>query len=646
MTDDDRLPPITRKKPMSPRRSFLIGAFDTETLGLDGKFLMGQVYHEYWNDAVTFPTPDDMLNHIFGLPAETLRKTIWYAHNSEYDWRYIIGGLRAFGHNIELRERAAGKFYELRIVSTTEKSPSGRPQLITRFRDSMAVFPFSLKDFTSKFAPAYAKQDIGLSRGVTFNPRNREHVAYAKNDVIGLVRAIEGFDALIYENFHVHISSTTSSTAYNAWLRFAPEDEYHDRQASTVEAFIRRCYHGGLVSLNAIVAHEYETVRTLDINSSYPANMRLGVPKGKARWTYRFRGDKPGFYQTIATVPDDAILPIVPYRSPKDQLAWQTGTFESFLSAEEINYCRSIGVQFQIIKGVYFPGGLTYCFNEFVDICEGLRAQFKGTPLETVVKLTQNTLYGRFGMRPDGRECLISWDGQPDDMHAIFDPDTGETIPFAYYKNVVRSTEYMKPEYAAQITANARILLDRGTALAGRKHVLYRDTDSIHTVGPIDQMAELIGREYGKFKREGDKSKVVYHAPKCLTYTDPHGVTQATYKGIPHALIWTPDAADPDHDRKMADRNKLISELHDGLEVTVSFHSSSSLQSYLRAGQMFYTRTRRPTNPNMVYGHTVDSDRFRPRRAEPWLGQTTHDDASRTKARGTVRVDLLHSVMS
>lgn len=604
---------------MGPKRNFLIAGFDTETDGLDGRFLMGQLYHEYWKKPESFRDHHDLLNRIFILPDKILSKTIWYAHNSEYDWRYIIETLPQMGYILDLRERMQGKYYEIRVLSQTRRNKKGEPILVTRFRDSMAIYEHSLAKFTKEFAPEYAKLDIGLGSGVIFNPNNKVHVAYAENDVLGNVKAIQKYDDVIYENFHVHIKGTGSGTAYQGWLRFAPEGEYHDRQPTNIEHFLRLCYHGGIVSLNALVSTPYDCVHTLDINSSYPFNMRAaGVPRGKAKKTYDYIADCPGFYQTIANVPDDAILPIVPYRSERNQLAWQTGRFVSNLSSVEIEYCRGLGVEFEIVKGVYFPEGITYCFSEFIDACEKLRNQYKGQPAEVVVKRMQNSLYGRFGMKLEGREYLVDAEGEPDGFQAAYDPANNVTIPDVYVKNVIRSAEYMLPHYSAWITANARILLDKATEMAGRENVLYRDTDSIHTIGSLDRLAPMISKIYGGLKVEDEKFDAIYHAPKCYTYRDKNGEMQATYKGIPASFVKMPDTKDIKYAEKKVLRDTLIAALHAGEHIEVDYHSSTSLQTFMRTRKMYFDRKRRPTDPSMVYGHIIEDGKFRPRRAVPW----------------------------
>lgn len=612
--------PVTRKPPQKAKRRNYIAALDSETDGLDGPFVLGQLYHETWGEARVYYSVHSFVTDLMrSLDAKSLRNTIWYAHNAEYDWRYLISAISALGFNMSPKERAAGKFFEIEILSATEKTPKGKWKRITRLRDSMAVFPRSLKDFTKNFAPNMEKKDIGLGSGVRFDINNPIHMKYAKNDVVALVAGLKRFDELIFENFSVHLAATTSSTAYEAWLRFAPEDEYHDRQPDKIEAFFRKCYHGGLVGLNSLCGHEYLIVETFDINSSYPASMRLGVPKGKARRTFERMNGFPGFYRATANVPLDAILPIVPFRSSKGQLAWQVGIFETFLSSIEIEYAETLGVTFEVHEGYYFPEGITNCFSEFIDVCERLRTEFKGSATEEVVKLMQNSLYGRFGMRLEGRECVIDHEGMPDDFLPVYNPANNETVPDAYYKDIIRSTSYMLPHYSAWITAHSRILIDRATTLAGRENVLYRDTDSVHTVGDPGNLFPMCGKIYGQLKREKPKFNVIYHAPKCYTYHDEKQEWQATYKGVPRSQVRMPGETDIQFAQKKIERDELIRKLHAGEQLEIVYHSSSSLQSFLRTGKRYQIRTRQPTNPDMVYGHRIIQDNEGRRKFVPRL---------------------------
>lgn len=614
--------PICREEPENEDKGKLFAAIDTETYGLDGRNLLSQLFCEGWDDAEVFTSIEVMLDRLFSIDKATLRKTIWYAHNAEYDWRYLDDYIKALGFTIAYKERCAGKFYELCIMTKGHK-----PKVVTRFRDSMAVFPFGLAKFTAEFAPEYKKDDIGLGNGgVMFDPSNPVHIEYAKNDVKGLVHALLGFDDLIYKNFSVHVKATASGTAYEAWKRTIAPGVVYWRQAIKVESFLRKCYHGGLVSVNAEYMKEYEVVDVVDINSSYPANMRKGVPAGRARYATIIHEGYPGYYHCKATIPDDAILPIVPHRSESGQLSWPAGggVIDTYVSSIEIEHCQKLGVIFDEVEGYYFPEGLCYPFGEFVDICEGLRATHAKKPLEIVVKLMQNSLYGRFGMKPEGRLLIYDPEGQPDGYESVYDPHTNTTIPNLYYKEEIRKACYMLPHWAAWITANARILLDEGTEMAGRENVRYRDTDSGHMTGDgLARIAPLIGNKYGQFKVEDKKFNYRVHCPKGYTYKGTQKgvaglVTKATAKGIPQKQIEYPTQGKVETDEqfavRLAVRNELVRALHEGERPCVPFHSSTSMQTKLMTGKMYVMRKRRMTDPKKVYGHIIENGKFRPRR--------------------------------
>lgn len=612
MTDDaplkPKVRPICAQKPMQGPRGFFAGAMDTETHDLDGRLLMAQAFHETWSDAALYSSTRPMLEDIFAMDPATLRKTIWFIHNIDYDLRYIFESLPAYRdiYHFECRQRCPGKFYEIVVTHVTLKDGKGRPLLITKFRDSMAIYEGPLSTFTKEFAPAYAKQDIGLGRGVLFNPKNPVHRDYARFDVIGLTYAVLGFDDMVFEHYQVHIRGTGSSTAYAAWLRCLPEDAKFWRQSPEKEEFFRRCYYGGLVQLNAKLGHEYPAVHVFDINSSYPAAMRLGVPAGNARSTVRYREDLPGFYHCTANVPLDELMPIIPSRRG-NSLAWERGRFTAFLSSLEIEYGRERGFDIEVHEGYYFPGGLDFRFNNFVDKAEALRKAFKKTPTETVAKRMQNSLYGRFGMKREGEECVVSFDGPPDGFLPVIDEDTSAVVNNIYMKQVEREAEYMMPHVSAWITANARISIDRMCAHVGRENVLYRDTDSLHVIGSPDIGNSMCGAAYGLLKNEGQKFRIKYHGPKCYTYFDEKGEPHAVYKGLPAKLL-EKDERDPTDEYL----NRLAI-LHSGGSLEVTYHSSTSIKTFWAHKKMFYMRTRSSTRVDRVYSHVIENGLWRPR---------------------------------
>jgi DNA polymerase type B, organellar and viral len=607
MGDGKRSIPVTRLNPMRERRTKMFGAIDTETIGLNGRIVLAQLYHETWSgEARVYRRPAEMVADLFALPRKLLKDTIFYSHNAVYDWRYLIEIFVDWFDVFDFKpcERAQGSFYEIRVYSKTEKTAAGRPLLVTTFRDSMAVFGGTLHDLTASFAPAYVKQDIGLSSGVVFNPDDPIHIAYAKNDVIGLVAALIRMDEIIYEHFHVHLKGTISGTAYQGWLRAAPADVYHDRLPAAVESFVRRAYYGGNVSLHSPLNTEIIGVRGFDINSSYPAVMRSqGVPSGKPEATTGYEPGDIGFYEVAVNIPDGAILPMIPYRNETEKLAFPTGRFDTIISSAEIEHGRAMGYEIKVLFGYRFPK-IIYPFTEFVDKCERLRAEYKGTPVETVVKLMQNSVYGRFGMKPTGRTVELS-DVCPDGFVAVIAADTGNPIPYAFFKDEQRDTEYMIPSYAAWITASARIALDNFTTLAGRDNVRSRDTDSIKVVGaPSPEFLARITKQYGDMKDEGEKRRFMTHAPKCASWQELNKQTgewewKFIYKGIPAKLV-TPE---------------ILAAIRRGENVTVTYNSTTGFTLYITTGEKQIERTRTTTDVRNVYSHEIDEKGwFRPRR--------------------------------
>jgi DNA polymerase type B, organellar and viral len=605
---------FSRQKRQGPKLPMIIGAIDLETNGFEGEMLYGTVAidGDSFDEVQCFRNIESLLSYVFSLDVKTLRRTIWYSHNGEFDWRYFSSYFKKYKelYTLEGCERMEGKFYQIIV-----KDREGRK--ITTFRDSMALYPYSLKDFTKSFAPNRVKEDIGLDRGIVFDPNNPSHVDYAKNDVYALIIALKAFDIELYNTFGVHIRGTTASTAFQACLRMLPNNESYWRVSKQIEDWFRRSYYGGRVQLNAHNRKYDCIISSFDINSSYPAQMRKGVPYGTPEEVYegQYVKGKPGFYRCTVSIPDNLELPPIPHKNSNGVLSFPTGVFHTYLSSIELDYLSEIGGTFVTHGGYYFPLGLCYPFADFVDICEATRSKFKGTPTEGVVKLIQNSLYGKFGTRPDGRKICIHYGGKPPEGFSPVvnkDSPNQEVVPDIYFMAEERDACYMLPHWSAWITANARLELDRYIRIAGAENVLYVDTDSVKTTpaggANIVGAQGCIGKVYGQLKHEGDFAEFRVHAPKCYTaYVAKNGEkTEDTYcvvKGLPKKVL-------------KKDKKYFLA-IHNGKSVSVSYDSPTSYQTYARIEKFQVKRTRSSTNFQNVYGHILEDGRFRARRALP-----------------------------
>jgi hypothetical protein len=70
--------------------------------------------------------------------------------------------------------------------------------------------------------------------------------------------------------------------------------------------------------------------------------MRLGVPKGKPRLTFKYHDGLPGFYHITFSVSDDFVLPVLAHKDPKG-LSFPVGqNIGGWASSIEIDYARSL----------------------------------------------------------------------------------------------------------------------------------------------------------------------------------------------------------------------------------------------------------------------------------------------------------------
>src|SRR5271163_4499925 len=256
------------KPPQDQSRPYRIAAIDVETDGLDGRPLLWSLRHEDMPETLTFRNGVDLVHSLMAMPSALMKRTRIYAHNAEYDWRYLIDAFKSARLEtivLNAHERAEGTLFKIGL--------SRRDAKRLTFLDSMALFDNSLDEFTRLFAPNLLKLDIGLRSGTKFNPDNANHVAYAKRDVEGLVAALSSFDELLYKTFRVHSCGTIAGTSFQSFLRTIPETKRLPRIGKIADAFVREAYYGGMVVIRAPARRIMRGVSVIDINSAYPAAM-------------------------------------------------------------------------------------------------------------------------------------------------------------------------------------------------------------------------------------------------------------------------------------------------------------------------------------------------------------------------------------
>lgn len=430
---------------------------------------------------------------------------IHFAHNAQYDWRYILPYLAENEIPCEIQMRSETDIYEVRILTD-------RGEVI--MRDSFAIYDFKLSDLAKSFCPEFPKLEMDFDK-VEFDPDNPEHEKYARRDAFILAIALPRMNALYQKHFGVSLGPTIASTAMRAWQESLADDEIYECQSDNdAERFYRSAYYGGLVFLtrnDTILPAPGETVaaRTFDVSSCYPSVMvDYGVPFGRTVSTRKWQTDKMGIYHVRVRSPENLIVPILPRRDERGYMAWSRGEFETVVTNRELIFAVNHGYEvLEVIKGVVWEETI-FPFNAVIEKCKELRKRFKGEPDEFIAKKVQNSLYGKFGSRRERRQIFVPKD----------DEETIGAIPLDscdYFWVKTDYSESMKcmPQWAVFITAHARLKLLQAIYAVGPEYVLYGDTDSITVIAGHEEGIN-IGEEYGQFKPEKDWVEFRALAPK------------------------------------------------------------------------------------------------------------------------------------
>jgi hypothetical protein len=278
----------------------------------------------------------------------------------------------------------------------------------------------------------------------------------------------------------------------------------------------RPAYYGGRVE--AFRMGEVEGVNAYDVNSLYPWVQSLApfphpnklkllfAPPPAGRW-WNWEGT------ALATVevPEDYI-PALPYRY-KGRLFFPTGRLRGLWTIGELREAITSGVKFISVEWVF---GSEITFNPFERFVEELfskRAEYlaHNDVRANLVKLILNSLYGRFGLNPEGGlESLV-----PIDEHTDFEKLEGFTSIEIAGELVARGPvqslvypAYVNTLFASQITGLARAHLTAGLRAQGERSV-YCDTDSILTVGEL-----ATGEGLGAWRLEMERGRADLLGPK------------------------------------------------------------------------------------------------------------------------------------
>ncbi len=500
-----------------------IASWDVETKGLGGP-LLGASYCVLENGKII--ESGFFRENIFEKLWErmtTYNDYTWNAHNANYDWRYLLPWLAEHGLDIDFTLATPSKILRVECEGVT-------------MLDSYALYPQKLAKFSKAFAPGHSKLEIDDI--TNFDPFKPEHVEYAIRDAESLCIALYNYRKTFREIWGIEAGSTAAASALKAWRSTIN----HDVFPNPYSAWMRGGYYGGYVA--PLITRPIAGAKTYDINSSYPDAMRThGIPAGKfyQAGPKSYHAKRPGIWTVKVTTPNNLLVPVLPkrlgmeYTPPgheamefcKGACVWPSGQFITRVTTPEIEFAKSVGYKIEIINGVYWEK-LIFPFSDFVTRCEQLRAEYRGTPTEIVIKLTQNSLYGKFGTKRLRRKVELIPEGEELGFTPL------EVLPDYGFKDEFDDSVLCAPELAAWITANARLNLLRTIYAGGAEHVIYCDTDSLTVTKDFDANKISVGLKYGQFKLEKEWEIFRAIAPKVYGGKKSTGKWEGACKGIPN----------------------------------------------------------------------------------------------------------------
>ena len=488
-------------------RGFLV--FDIETLP-DKQYknaLLGDIcYVSVCDMSGAWGEPCQDLTQFFIdkiLTARNDRKII-YAHNGfRFDYKRLsLKRLSEEGYNGKIIKDKAHNYKSIEVE---------KDGLKFWLQDTAVKFPSSLKKLLKTFAPHLPKGDLDLSKTI-FDVSNPAHRQYAIRDSEGLYFAIEKIDRMMQDLFGIsfHDRPTAPGLALHAFKTFCKANKIKYPSISKEQAALfRESYFGGQTL--ALDCNWHEDIIALDIHSSYGAAMLNNpMPYGspihfKCGPGHVLADDvlyKARVYVSRETFPSLKAYAKVDGKTKKGNIA---GAISGMWWGRELRLARAFGAVIQALEEGWRWSETTDILQRFIAKIVGLREE-KGSALDALGKLFQNSLYGRFSQGDIEEDTFFGY-SRPDGGAIHYNPETDALEDYIY--SLPHDSEKDRPapiHWGSSITMLGRVNLN-SAILCKPEAVHYCDTDSIFIDrADLPHFSHLLGDDYGQWGIESDKA--------------------------------------------------------------------------------------------------------------------------------------------
>lgn len=470
-----------------------------------------------------------------------------YFHNLKFDGEFIFYYLMTHGYEyVEHQEKRTntfstlisdmGLFYQIEVYFEVGK----KVKKVT-FIDSLKIINQTVESMPKTFKIPENKLEIDYNK-----PREVGHeltvdeIAYIKNDVVIVAKALEYL-------FNMGLTRMTAgSNALGEYKKIITMNNFkglYRHLNYEVDRDIRRAYRGGFTYLNPI----YKGITTgegevLDVNSLYPSVMYKEIlPFGEPFFYIgEYKEDKvyPLFIQrlTCSFRIKQGKIPTIQIKHSRfvdNEYLTDSGNEPVALTLTSIDL-KLFLEQYDVWDLRYESGwkfkGMRGLFTDYIDKWIKVKndATISGNKgMRQVAKIMLNSLYGKFATSLDvqGKIPYLENDivkyklGEKEKKDGVYLPMGAFITAYARDKTI-RTSQAIK---------------DYSTKKYGKDMYCYSDTDSVHTLLPIEelkQFCDIDDVKLGAWKHESHFTRAKFIRQK--TYLEEiDGDIKITCAGLP-----------------------------------------------------------------------------------------------------------------
>jgi hypothetical protein len=575
--------------------------FDTEAfVSESGKHVCYCVSYRRGNKSPTFYGLNCIPPFLDDIIRTNEEKYLLIAHNVSYDVCFIFDYLDVIQNNSIIKNRQV-----LRLLGIYK----GKKLL---FKDSYAIIPKALRYFPIMFnfpeikeIYPYRYYDIQMQKGEFYRGnkmdalsfiRPEDHESFLSNvekinrsgynfdmenyckyycerDVEILQKGYMSFREYILKQFHLDILRFLSISSIANEIMcincYYPNENLFDL-SGTPRNFIAKCIHGGRCLCKPEITEE--RIICLDAVSLYPSAMKRlycleGMPQvlsaeqcnQKYLLRHLFEDDQTipnmdkfisGFfiqYQVISL--RERYFPLLPHLE-KDAIIF----IDHILLEDLVKFCKIRG---HVIRGYYYSGKRDQTIRNVIEEIFQLRVANKKTPIEQIMKIVLNSIYGKTILKPIKTELKFIPEQKVDDyLYRHFNNivvaeniDNGKFTKIKEKKLIDKHRNFTP--LGCNILSMSKRIMNEVFCLCedyGIK-IYYTDTDSLY-VGEKDEkrIQELYEKMYGRvmegtmlnqFHRDFPQvcTKSVFVGKKCYCNLLEDGTYHYRLKGICQDVI-------------------------------------------------------------------------------------------------------------